>query len=295
VGYDLPARGRESPAPAPQGEVGGHLLARDCKSPAPFIPRPPKRKKTKGLQRKRKASSYNYDDAKEALGLDARSHHFEVYSAAASSTALPLVETPLINSPTKEEVKAENKILKDSAAAYKRKILTLESINETTARKAERLHVRVCLLSESLKSEKKKSRVAIEQLLILTATQHRELMSKFQEKIQDVHTEHDRAMFMLHGARRRDLLNNQKSVERLQKEHSALVTKLESDYRKDLTKMENHHNKSMVCARHICFFLLGDKHMHSCLMRIYDLHCFFLRLYLLGSASEEDGRSRQYI
>jgi len=206
------------------------------------------------LQRKRKASSYNYDDAKEALGLDARSHHFEVYSAAAASTALPLVETPPINSPTKEEVKAENKILKDSAAAYKRKILTLESINETTARKAERLHVRVCLLSESLKSEKKKSRVAIEQLLILTATQHRELMSKFQEKIQDVHTEHDRAMFMLHGARRRDLLNNQKSVERLQKEHSALVTKLESDYRKDLTKMENHHNKSMVCARHICFF-----------------------------------------
>jgi predicted nucleic acid-binding Zn-ribbon protein len=51
---------------------------------------------------------------------------------------------------------------------------------------------------------------------------------------------------MLHGARRRDLLNNQKSVERLQKEHSALVTKLESDYRKDLTKMENHHNKSMA-------------------------------------------------
>ena len=176
------------------------------------------------------------------------------HAAAAASTALPLVETPLINSPTKEEVKAKNKILKDSAAAYKCKILSLESKNETTKWKAERLHVRVRLLSESLKMEKKKSRMAIEQLLILTTSQHNELMSKFQEKIQDVHTEHDRAMFMLHGARRRDLLNNQKSVECLQKEHGALVTKLESDYRKDLTKMENNHNKSMVCARHICFF-----------------------------------------
>ncbi len=85
-------------------------------------------------------------------------------------------------------------MLKDSAAAFKRKILSLESKNETTTRKAERLHVGVRSLSESLKMEKKKSRMAIEQLLILTTAQHNELMSKFQEKIQDVHAEHDRAM-----------------------------------------------------------------------------------------------------
>jgi hypothetical protein len=202
-----------------------------------------------------------------------------VYSAAATvSTALTLVETPLINSPTKEEVKAENKMLKDSAAAYKRKILSLESKNETTTRKAERLHVRVCSLSESLKMEKKKSRIAIEQLLILTTSQHNELMSKFQEKIQDdVHVEHDRAMCSLQDARRRDVLNNQKSIsclqnqqsvdlthnqksiERLQNQHSALLTKLKCDYQNDLTQMENRHNKSMVCLCHMCFILLVDK------------------------------------
>jgi hypothetical protein len=223
-------------------------------------------------------SSYNFDRAKEALGLDASAHNLQVYSAAATaSTALPLVETPLINSPTKEEVKAENKMLKDSAAAYKRKILSLESKNETTTRKAERLHVRVRSLSESLKMEKKKSRMAIEQLLILTTAQHNELMSKFQEKIQDVHAEHDRAMCSLQDARRRDVLNNQKSIsrlqnqqsvdlthnqksiERLQNQHSALLTKLKCDYQNDLTQMENRHNKSMVCSCHMCFILLVDK------------------------------------
>ena len=298
MGNLLLARGRESPAPAPQGGVGGHLLARGCipapqggvgdhllargrESPAPalqrFIPQPPKRKKTR-LQRKRKLSSYNFDRAKEALGLDASAHNLQVYSAAATaSTALPLVETPLINSPTKDEVKAENKMLKDSAAAYKRKILSLESKNENTTRKAERLHVRVRSLSESLKMEKKKSRMAIEQLLILTTAQHNELMSKFQEKIQDVHAEHDRAMCSLQDARRRDVLNNQKSIsrlqnqqsvdlthnqksiERLQNQHSALLTKLKCDYQNDLTQMENCHNKSMVCSCHMCFILLVDK------------------------------------
>jgi len=261
--------------------VGDHLLARGRELPAPasqrFIPQPPKRKKTR-LQRKRKLSSYNFDRAKEALGLDASAHNLQVYSAAATaSTALPLVETPLINSPTKEEVKAENKMLKDSAAAYKHKILSLESKNETTTRKAERLHVGVRSLSESLKMEKKKSRMAIEQLLILTTAQHNELMSKFQEKIQDVHAEHDRAMCSLQDARRRDVLNNQKSIsrlqnqqsvdlthnqksiERLQNQHSALLTKLKCDYQNDLTQMENRHNKSMVCSCHMCFILLVDK------------------------------------
>ena len=190
--------------------------------------------------------------ARESLGLEASANHLEVFSAAVAST-VPPVETPLINSPTKEEVKAENKMLKDNAAAYKHKILSLEPMNETKTRNTKRLHLRVCLLSDSHKMEKKKSRAAIEQLLTLTAMQYNELMSKFQEKIQDIHTEHNHPMCRLQGARRKDILNNQKSIKRLQKQHGARVTKLESEYRTDLTSMENRHNKSMVCSHDVLF------------------------------------------
>jgi hypothetical protein len=53
-------------------------------------------------------------------------------------------------------------------------------------------------------------------------------------------------MCRLQGGRSKEILDNQKSIESLQKQHSKVMTELESDYRLDLTCMENQHNKSMV-------------------------------------------------
>ncbi len=134
------------------------------------------------MERKAKRSDYKYNLAREALGLEANTNHMQVVSAAIALTALP-VETPFVNSPPKEEVKAENKMLKDDAATYKCKIQTLESMNKATQRMSMRLEVQVRSLLDSLKIKKKKSRVAIEQLLTVTTMQHNELVAKFQDKI----------------------------------------------------------------------------------------------------------------
>ncbi len=143
-----------------------------------FIPKPLNRKKQR-LERKRSSSKYNYVLAREALGLEANAHHFQVYSAAVALAVTP-VETPLVNSPTKEEVKTENRISKEDTATYKRKILTLEVMNQLSTRNAKRLELQVHSLSDYLKIKKKKSRVAIEHLLTVTTMQHNEMITKFQ-------------------------------------------------------------------------------------------------------------------
>ena len=68
------------------------------------------------MERKTKRSDNKYDLAREALGLEANTHHMHVVSAAVALTVRP-VETPFVNSPTKEEVKAENKMLKDDTGS----------------------------------------------------------------------------------------------------------------------------------------------------------------------------------
>jgi hypothetical protein len=109
-------------------------------------------------------------------------------------------------------------------------------MNKATKRMSTRLEVQVCSLLDSLKIEKKKSRVAIKHLLTVTTMQHNELVAKFQDKIQDIHKEHDRAMCRLQGDRSKEILDNQKFIERLQKQHSKVMTELESEYRLDLTR-----------------------------------------------------------
>jgi hypothetical protein len=138
------------------------------------------------MERKTKRSDNKYDLAREALGLEANTNHMQVISAAVALTVHP-VETPCVNSPTKEEVKAENKMLNNDAATYKRKIQTLELMNKATKRMSTRLEVQVRSLLDSLKIKKKKSQVAIKQLLAVTMMQHNELVAKFQDEIQDTH------------------------------------------------------------------------------------------------------------
>jgi hypothetical protein len=127
-------------------------------------------------------------------------------------------------------VKFENRILKEDAATNKHKILTLELANKSSTRKAKRLKSQVHSLSDSLKIEKKKSRVAINQLLTVTTMQHNELIAKFHIKIGNIQTEHDCALCKLQCGSRNKILNNQKSIERLLKQHNKQMTQLESDY-----------------------------------------------------------------
>jgi len=63
-------------------------------------------------------------------------------------------------------------------------------------------------LSDSLKIEKNKSRVAIQQLLTVTTMQHNEMIAKFQAKIGDIQTKHDRALYKLRRCRGNEILNN---------------------------------------------------------------------------------------
>ncbi len=135
-----------------------HSLTGDSTIKLPFRRKTPKRKKIK-LGHKRKASIYDWKSAKDALGLDTQAHNLQVYSAAVSSGVA--VETPTVSSPTKEEVKAENPLLKEDAAEYNRKICELELKNKSAARNSKRMKLQVLSLSDSLKAEKKKSRAAI--------------------------------------------------------------------------------------------------------------------------------------
>ncbi len=92
-----------TPAPPSQGGMGnasllslGNLLAPpsqvvpgitalpadEQKKHNRFIPKPPKRKKQK--LRRTKSSNYDYDLARESLGLEANANHLQVFSAAVS-------------------------------------------------------------------------------------------------------------------------------------------------------------------------------------------------------------------
>jgi hypothetical protein len=252
-----------------------------------FIPKPPKRKKQK--LRRKKSSNYDYDLARESLGLEANANHLQVFSAAAS-LSVTRVETPLVNSPTKNEVKFENSILKEDATTYKRKILTLELANKSSTRNAKKLKSQVRSLSDSLNIEKNKSRVAIQQLLTVTTMQHNEMIAKFQAKIGDIQTEHDRALYKLRRCRGNEILNNQKSIERVLKQHSTDITQLESDYQEGLTHMENQHNKSMVSS-HDMFFCI-EKAVTT-LMKPFSV--YFQFPFSAGAANDEDGRIEQYL
>jgi hypothetical protein len=296
------------PAPPLQGGMGDASLTPQGDSPAPpsqvvtritappadeqrkhqrFIPKPAKRKKQK--LKRTKSSNYNYVLAREALGFEANAHHYQVYSAAVASSVTP-DETPLVNNPMKEEVKFENRILKEDAATYKRKILMLELANKSSTRKAKRLKSQVRSLSDCLKIAKKKSRVAINQLLTVITMQHNELIAKFHVKIGDIQTEHDRALCKLQRGSRNKILNKQKSIERLLKQHNKQMTQLESDYQEGLTHMENQHNKSMVTSHDVFFCINWAVTTH-----IQPISVYYYFLYSAGTANDEDGCTKQYL
>ena len=105
-----------------------------------YVPKPPKRKRK--IDRRRKNSSYHWEMAREELGV---THNLQVYSAAKAAAASTANDTTsaTINSPSKEEVKAENKKLMMHT-------ITLEREVGMAKRKVDCLQTQVKSLSGSL-------------------------------------------------------------------------------------------------------------------------------------------------
>jgi hypothetical protein len=72
------------------------------------------------------------------------------------------------------------------------------------------LKLHVHSLSDSLKSEKRKSRAAVEQLLIVMSMQHNKMLETLEVKINNIQTKHDLSLRQL----QQDKTNNQQRGQR---------------------------------------------------------------------------------
>ena len=169
----------------------------------------------------------------------------EVYAAAVAAT-VAIAKTTLNISPTKEEVKEENCLLRERSSTYKQKIGSLELSNRLCKRKVMSLKSCVHSLSDSLKSEKRKSRAAVKQLLIVTSMQHNKLLETLEVKINNIQTKHDLSLCQLQQDKTNNECFHQKAIKQLTKQHSKRMMKLASKYTDDLIRIKNGHNKLMV-------------------------------------------------
>ena len=196
--------------------------------------------------KKAKKSSYDYDRAQEALDLPVNANHLQVYSAAKAtnkiitdnSEAITNV-TPLVISPSKEEVKAERDM-------FKRNFSTLKSAHESSKQTITSLCSKSLSLLLALKNEKIRSGTAMEQLLLVTTRQTEELIATFQERFRKLKTDHKADLRKLMRGSDQDRFDNQKYLERLRKTYEKKISELESDYRICFAEMENKHQKKIV-------------------------------------------------
>jgi hypothetical protein len=236
-----------------------------------FIPLPPRRRK--GKLKKAKKSSYDYDRAREALDLPENANHLQVYSAAKASNEIIADNseairnvTRLVISPSKDEVKAERDM-------FKRKLSTLESANESSKQTITSLHSNSLSLSLALKNEKIRSRTAMEELLLVTTRQTKELISTFQDRFRKLKTEHKADLRKLMRGSDQDRFDNQKYLERLRKTYEKKISELELDYRICFAEMEDKHQKKIVNIYSYSFILVDHDTLHRliscfhCLLR----------------------------
>jgi hypothetical protein len=206
-----------------------------------YVPKPPKRKKALAVRRKN--SAYDWETARTTLGLGNERNNSLIYAAAnaasASTDNATTATTTTINSPSKEEVKAENKKLMMHT-------ITLEREVGTAKRKVDCLQTQVKSLSGSLKTEKIKSWNAIEQLLKVTTIQQDKLLSTFHDKIVSIEEGHAISLRKLTRDNNNMTDNNLKSINKLKKRHAKEIKMLSTEYLGDLTRMENDHNNTMV-------------------------------------------------
>ena len=164
------------------GWMGGQPPSKPC-----YVPKPPKRKRK--ITRRKKNSNYDWETAREELGVTHNSHVYAAANAATASTANNTTSAT-INSPSKEEDKAENKKLKEQTYKLEEQTYALECKVGMAKRKANCLQTRVKSLLDALKAERIKSRVAIEKLLLVTATEHDTLLKTFHDKTADIENDH---------------------------------------------------------------------------------------------------------
>ena len=96
----------------------------------------------------------------------------------------------------------------------------LERKFELSKKKFESLQSKSRTLADSLKTEKSKSKYAMEQLLIVTTTQTNELLASFQDQ--------------------------SAKLQRNKKTHNKQMSQLESEYQVSVTDLENQHNKKIT-------------------------------------------------
>jgi len=147
--------------------------------------------------------------------------------------------TPLVISPSKEEVKAERDM-------FKHKFSTLESANESSKQTIASLRSKSLSLSLALKNEKIRSRTAMEQLLLVATRQTEELIATFQDRFRKLKTEHKADLHKLMRGSDQYRFDNQKYLERLHKTYEKKISELESGYRICFAEMEDKHQKMIV-------------------------------------------------
>ena len=87
----------------------------------------------------------------------------------------------------------------------------------------------------------------MEQLLLVTTTQTNELIASFQDRFNNLKSDHDNSLRKLLRNSKSERHNNQKSIDRITKNHNKQMFQLESEYRVSLTQVENNHNKKISC------------------------------------------------
>ena len=101
-------------------------------------------------------------------------------------------------------------------------------------------------LSLALKNEKIRSRTAMEELLLVTTRQTKELISTFQDRFRKLKTEHKADLRKLMRGSDQDRFDTQKYLERLRKTYEKKISELELDYRICFAEMEDKHQKKIV-------------------------------------------------
>jgi hypothetical protein len=94
---------------------------------------------------------------------------------------------------------------------------------DSLSKKIESLESKSRSLSNSLKEDKLKSRIAIEQILLVTTTQTNELIASFQDRFSKLKSDHDNSLRKLLRNSNSERHYNQTSIDRITKNHNKQI------------------------------------------------------------------------
>ena len=88
----------------------------------------------------------------------------------------------------------------------------------------------------------------MEQLLLVTTTQTNELIASFQDRFNNLKSDHDNSLRKLLRNSKSERHHNQIIINRITKNHNKQISRLESEYRDNQTSIDGitkNHNKQM--------------------------------------------------